>query len=189
MNRMIIATIAASLALQAIPAQSRSQECNAVNASDIQMFFDQWEKALATGDPKKVAVRYAPDAVLLSTLSERPRKNRAEIESYFVEFLKKKPRGTIVSRTIKIGCNEAFDVGLYTFQVNGAVSGERVAVKARFSLIYEVRNGRWVITHHHSSELPHQADDGFNLESMLRQAINQKDRCVVNFSQNKDLSE
>jgi uncharacterized protein (TIGR02246 family) len=179
-SAMLAAGLVAASAIQS--AAARDAHCAPINQRDVAMFFEQWDQALATGDPKKVVARYAKDAVLLPTLSEMPRKNHAEIADYFVEFLKKHPRGTIDSRTIRIGCNEAFDAGLYTFMVDGPNAGERVPVKARFSFIYEMRGGRWMITHHHSSALPHHADGGFDLQAAIRKASFEKDRCVLHLT-------
>jgi uncharacterized protein (TIGR02246 family) len=153
---MCLRPVATALIVMAAftPAHARSLDCASINQSSVAMFFDGWNAALATLDPKTVADRYAPDAVLLPTLSPVPRTDTAGIEDYFTGFLKKHPSGRIDSRTIRLGCNEAFDAGLYTFTVDGPNPGERVPVKARFTFIYEVRNGRWLITHHHSSRLP-----------------------------------
>ncbi|WP_382020322.1 hypothetical protein [Streptomyces mirabilis] len=45
----------------------------------IAALFDGWNAALKTGDPEKVADRYASDAVLLPTVSNRIRDTHAEI--------------------------------------------------------------------------------------------------------------
>ncbi len=153
-SRSTMLCVATLLAAWPGGASARDAHCKPIGARSVQHFFEQWDEALASGDPRKVADRYAPDAVLLPTLSDVPRTERTGIEDYFRDFLRKHPRGTIDSRTIRIGCNEAFDVGTYTFMVDGPGAGERVPVKARFSFVYEVRGGRWVITHHHSSLQP-----------------------------------
>ena len=62
---------------------------------EIAALFDQWNTALATGDPEKVADLYAPNAVLLPTLSNQIRTNRTEIVEYFTHFLESKLQGKI----------------------------------------------------------------------------------------------
>jgi len=65
-----------------------------------------------------------------------------------VDFLQKHPQGTIDSRTIKLGCNTATDMGIYTFKLkDGNTSKE---VQARYTFQYAFENGKWVIEHHHS---------------------------------------
>jgi hypothetical protein len=66
------------------------------------------------------------------------------------------PKGVINSRTIHTGCNDAFDVGIYTFTVKGP-DGKITEVPARYSFIYEFRDGKWQIAHHHSSAMPEKA--------------------------------
>ncbi len=114
--------------------------------------FERWNDALKTGDPDKVTACYAEDAVLLPTVSNVPRTNHAEIRDYFVHFLAKKPQGTINQRNVKFGCNKITDAGIYTFRV---VDGDQVMeVPARYTFVYENRNGKWLIVHHHSSKMP-----------------------------------
>ncbi|WP_329104713.1 SgcJ/EcaC family oxidoreductase [Micromonospora sp. NBC_01699] len=128
-----------------IPAQPTEQQ--------IRDLFKGWDEALATGDPARVADRYAPDAVLLPTVSNEVRKTPAGIVDYFDHFLEKKPRGTIKDSTVKIlGDRDAIDTGVYEFTVTeGGVAGK---VEARYTFVYELRDGKWLIVNHHSSQMP-----------------------------------
>jgi uncharacterized protein (TIGR02246 family) len=45
--------------------------------------FDRWNSALQTGDPEKVASLYAPDGVLLPTVSNKVRPDHATKVDYF----------------------------------------------------------------------------------------------------------
>lgn len=123
--------------------------CQKVDEKTIAGLFDRWNQSLATLDPTKVTANYAPDGVLLPTVSNQMRTNHQEIQSYFVDFLKKEPQGVIDQRKIKIGCNKATDAGVYTFTFKG---GQKV--QARYSYVYEWRDGKWLIAHHHSSAMP-----------------------------------
>ena len=135
------------------PAQS-TMTCAPVTQQEIAALFDRWNASLAMHDADKVTANYAPDAVLLPTVSNRPRTSTSDIKDYFMHFLERNPQGTIDSRTIRIGCNMASDVGTYTFKLSGSTPGTTEVVKARYSFIYELRNGKWVIVHHHSSAMP-----------------------------------
>jgi len=123
--------------------------CKATNEQQVAALFDRWNASLGTLDPDKVVANYASDGVLLATVSDKPRTNPAEIRDYFVKFLKSGPQGKIDSRTIKIGCNIAQDVGTYTFTLK---DGKKV--HARYTYVYEWENGSWLIAHHHSSAMP-----------------------------------
>jgi uncharacterized protein (TIGR02246 family) len=121
--------------------------------ADIKKLFDDWNTALGTLDPAKVADLYAPDAILLPTVSDKVRKTRADIIDYFKHFLELKPKGEIKERTIKIiGNNVAIDTGIYEFTITE--NGETKKVKARYTFVYEFKDGKWKIVNHHSSKMP-----------------------------------
>lgn len=132
------------------------QKCTNATETDIAALFDKWNAALGTRDPDTVADRYAPDSVLLSTLSNKPRTDRAGKLEYFEDFLTKKPVGTINSRTITIGCDTAVDAGTYTFALTDKKTGAVANVPARYTYTYAPvgKNGEWLITSHHSSGMP-----------------------------------
>lgn len=123
----------------------------AANESDeeIAALFDRWNESLATGDPAKVVENYAPDSVLLPTVSNKVRFSPAEKEDYFAHFLEKKPVGTIDDRWIEADCNTATDSGLYTFKYEDGTE-----TKARYTFTYRWDGKQWLITSHHSSAMP-----------------------------------
>ena len=140
----VLATITFSSSALALDAQ-----CASTDEAAVASLFDRWNNSLKTLDSDKVVANYADDAVLLPTVSNKPRTNHEEIKDYFNSFLKKEPSGVIDKRIIKIGCNVAQDVGVYTFTFKG---GQKV--QARYTYVYEYENGNWLIAHHHSSVMP-----------------------------------
>jgi len=146
----------AMLAVMAWPSEawSRATRCAAVTPTQIAALFVRWNAALRTLDPDKVIQTYAPDAILLPTVENGPLIGREAIRGYFVHFVEKHPDGAIDTRTIRIGCNVAFDTGLYTFTVDGDQPGTRVKLPARYTYIYQLKGDRWLIAHHHSSARP-----------------------------------
>ena len=126
-----------------------TQTCAVTDEKTIASFFDRWNASLKTLDPSRVVANYTADAVLLATVQNQPRLTQENRLNYFTKFLKSTPEGTINSRTIKIGCNTASDVGTYTFKLK---DGSLVA--ARYSYIYAYQNGEWLMSHHHSSAMP-----------------------------------
>ena len=146
---IVVMTAATTLPVQA----EDTMTCTKTSAQEIAALFDRWNAALATLDPDKVVALYAPEAVLLPTVSNKPRTTHEGIRDYFVHFLEKKPQGTIDLRIIKIGCNVASDTGLYTFTLHDT-KGKAKKVSARYSYVYEYLNGQWLIEHHHSSAMP-----------------------------------
>jgi uncharacterized protein (TIGR02246 family) len=116
----------------------------------VRNLFNLWNDALATGDSSIVADRYATGAVLLPTVSDEARYDSAAIKGYFDKFLLKKPQGKILEGKVMIGTNWAQDAGIYEFTMG--VDGSKV--KGRYSFIYVLENGKWKISHHHSSVMP-----------------------------------
>ncbi|MCO7515117.1 DUF4440 domain-containing protein [Pseudomonas guariconensis] len=112
----------------------------------------RWAATVASRDVDKVLALYAPDAILVPTLSNEVRdcddSRRNYFESFFaneglvcdIRFFKKR-----VSRklgTVVVG-------GQYTFVFREA--GEQRIVPARFLFTFERIEQQWLITGHHSS--------------------------------------
>ena len=135
----------------------RAMQCAPVSVAAIEQQFVRFNQAWATKNPDTVTNLFGNDAVLLATVSNRPRTDRAGIRDYFVSFLKNSPVGQIDSSTIDLGCNKATRVGTWTVNLTDPNSGATTPVKARYSFIYAYENGRWVIDHLHSSMMPEKA--------------------------------
>ncbi|MEU4463537.1 SgcJ/EcaC family oxidoreductase [Streptomyces sp. NPDC024017] len=127
-----------------------------VTKAQVLGLFDNWNAALQTGDPKKVADLYAKDAVLLPTVSNQVRTDRAEIVDYFEHFLRNKPFGTKVESVVNVlDRDTVIDTGVYEFELTDHDTGAKSTVKARYTYAYEKQpNGKWLIVNHHSSKMP-----------------------------------
>lgn len=141
--------LTAVLLVTAGAALARSESCQSIDEKTVASLFDRWNASLRTLDPAKVTANYARDSVLLPTVSNKPRTNHAEISDYFVKFLEKAPEGKINKRFVKLGCNTAKDMGIYTFTFK---DGSKVS--ARYTYVYKFHDGEWLISHHHSSAMP-----------------------------------
>lgn len=131
----------------------RRQSCTPVTAAQVEAQFAAFNTAWATRDPDRVTALFARDAVLLPTVSNRPRTDHASIRDYFVTFLRGAPVGTIDSSTVNLGCNMAARMGTWTVNIADA-QGVRSNVRARYTFIYRHEGGRWMISHLHSSMMP-----------------------------------
>lgn len=118
----------------------------------IAQLLTRWNHAVQTEDPDNVVALYAPDAVLLPTVSAKVRHNHEEIRDYFVHFLSKKPMGTVIEQNIRLFGDIAVNSGLYNFRLFKA--GATTAAAARFSFVYRRSDSQWLIIEHHSSLLP-----------------------------------
>lgn len=135
-------------------ADGKSVQCAPVDEATIRAQFDRVNAAWATRDPAKVEALFAPDAVLLPTLSAEERTTPAAIHAYFVDFLKKAPVGQIDTSTVRIGCNMAARMGNWSITLTDPKTGEKSVAKARYTFIYIYERGHWMIAHLHSSLRP-----------------------------------
>jgi len=131
---------------------ARSTAEKDITEVEVRALFSLWNNALATGDSRLVASRYAvkTGAVLLPTVSDVPRNDFDGIKDYFDAFLLKEPQGEIIEGDIRIGDGWAQDCGIYEFTLGA--TGDKV--KGRYSFIYVYEGNQWKISHHHSSVMP-----------------------------------
>ena len=121
----------------------------------IRRLFDRWNAAVLTEDPEKVADLYAPDAVLLPTLSPEIRTTHAGIVDYMEGFLAKHPSGEELRSVVKVlDPRTAIDTGAYRFTFHNADGTTSSTADARYTFVYEKRHGEWLIINHHSSLMP-----------------------------------
>ena len=120
-----------------------------MSKENITSLFDEWNNALLTGEPKKVAALYESNGILLPTVSNKVRHNHEEIEDYFVHFLAKGPEGKINEANVRTFGDLAINSGVYTFSFKDGSSAQ-----ARFTFVYRWNGQRWMIVEHHSSVMP-----------------------------------
>ena len=66
----------------------KTVELPTLENSAVQDLFYLWNDALKTLEPEIVASRYAEQAILLPTVSDTPRTDKAGLVDYFTSFLK-----------------------------------------------------------------------------------------------------
>lgn len=149
----VAAALAGCASTQVAPLQvasAQTESCKATSKAEIAALFDRWNQSLQTGDAPKVVANYAQQSILLPTVSNQPRLTPAEKLDYFQHFLENRPSGKIDMSVIEIGCNTAWDAGLYTFTF--AKTG--ASVSGRYTYTYRWNGSQWLITSHHSSAMP-----------------------------------
>ncbi|MCJ8509532.1 SgcJ/EcaC family oxidoreductase [Rhizobium lemnae] len=135
-------------------AQAKSVSCPDTTPAQIEALFTEFNNAWATKDPAKVTSLFTKEPVLLATVSNKPRTTPAEVNDYFVGFLKSSPVGKIDTSTVEIDCNTASRLGTWTVTLTDAKTGAKTDVKARYSFLYRYEDGAWKIDHLHSSMMP-----------------------------------
>jgi len=116
---------------------------------EFEVLFDEWNQALQTGDPAKVAAFYTSDGLLLPTMSSKLRHNNEEIKDYFEQFLKSGPVGTLVESNIRSFGEVSINSGLYSFSFKDGSNK-----LFRYTFVYRWNGKRWMIADHHSSRIP-----------------------------------
>ncbi|GAC1038013.1 hypothetical protein thsps117_27710 [Pseudomonas sp. No.117] len=134
-----------------IPGPSRSNE-EIASLAGAKAALHTWAATVATRDVEAILALYAPDAILVPTLSNEVRDSEDSRREYFRNFLANegivcdvlifKKRVSSKLSTVVVG-------GLYVFHYR---EGDRaISVPARFLFTFEQIDGRWLITGHHSS--------------------------------------
>ncbi len=121
--------------------------------NQIMGLFDRWNAALQTGDVEQVAACYAPEAVLLPTVSNQVRSDPNGIRDYFRHFLTLHPVGRLNQSHVRCHGEIAINSGIYTFTLDGE-NGQRIDVPARYTFVYRRDGDDWLIVEHHSSRMP-----------------------------------
>ncbi len=119
----------------------------------IAELFEEWNKAVESGDPDRVTSMYAFNGILLPTVSNKVRHNHEEIRDYFVHFLAKNPSGQIDESNIRVYNDIAINSGVYTFTFSPD-GQEPFSAQARFTYVYQWFGDHWLIVEHHSSLMP-----------------------------------
>jgi len=120
---------------------------------DVATATKAWADAFNSRDPEKVLVLYDPEAVLWGTVSPTLRDTPDAIRDYF-KGMPNQPQARIElgEQHIRVYGETAINTGLYV--VSNVRDGQPVTTPARFSFVYRLRDGRWMIVDHHSSAVP-----------------------------------
>jgi len=119
-------------------------------AEEANGLVDRWSAAYSSNDRDALVKLYAPDAILLGTVSPVISEGTEAITKYFGP-----PSGNTNTigerRTIVLGDNAVLITGFYEF--TRMKDGQPVPGPSRFTMLITKRDGEWRIAHHHSS--PH----------------------------------
>jgi len=120
---------------------------------DVAAATRAWAAAYDSRDPKQAIALYDAEAVFWGTLSPTIRDNPEAILAYFKSMpATPHSRVKLGEQHIRVYGDIAINTGYYTFNV--LRDGKRVGIPARFSFVYRLRDGRWMIVDHHSSRMP-----------------------------------
>lgn len=115
----------------------------------------RWAKAIDSNQVQKVVNLYAPDAVLLATVENKPITTQEGRSAYFTQFFNTYKNAHVTytgDKHIQVHNDSASSSGLYTF--SGTKDGKAIEVPARYTFIYRATANGCELIKHHSSQLP-----------------------------------
>lgn len=122
---------------------------------DVENVIDRWAAAFATLDGARSVAVYADDARLWGTIAQEPNVGHAAIRAYFDSGRQRaKARHVVIGdHATRVYGTTAVSSGRYDFH-SVLHDGASTVRRARFSMTFVQRDGRWQIVDHHSSEVP-----------------------------------
>ena len=148
--------LVASLILLVLAACGTAGEIGSDGAArnrDIVEATAAWVAAYNSRDPSRISAQYDSEAVFWGTSSPTIRATPAAIADYFKNAAKSpESRVTVTDQFVRVVGDMAVNTGAYTF--TAVRDGKTVSTPARFTLVFQNRNGRWFIASHHSSRVP-----------------------------------
>jgi len=151
MQRFIIPLVVALLSACTFTGDIRS---DVEGKRDVATATAAWVAAYDSRDPARIAAMYEPDAVFWGTTSKIIRTDPVTILDYFKD-VGKRPDGRVTiaePQQIQIFGDVSINSGSYTF--TDLADGKPVAIPARYTFVFQRRNGQWRIVEHHSSRVP-----------------------------------
>jgi len=118
--------------------------------------LSRWVKAVQTANVDNIMKFYDDNAIMVSTFADAPMVGRSAIVDYY--------KLVVVNPDIKVEVtdshsrtfgNVAVITGLYTLSYTE--EGEPVVIHSRFSFVYVLEGGKWLIVDHHASRVPSEA--------------------------------
>ncbi|MDX1902338.1 MAG: DUF4440 domain-containing protein [Gammaproteobacteria bacterium] len=127
------------------------------DANAVQQAYFAWCKTMGTakGDAEKIVKFYAPNALLLPTLSPEILKNEnGGLNAYFAALTARDQFKCTPQKLItQLYGSLAINSGTYTFSYVDQ-NHHLQKVPSRFTFVYEKTGTQWQIVNHHSSVLP-----------------------------------
>ncbi len=129
----------------------------ASSEKEVQQAYYNWCSSIekAKGKAEEMVQYYAPDAILLPTLSSDILINKHQgLNAYFTQLTSYKNIKCETQRLITrfYGDFVAVNAGFYSFSFLNA--GKPKKLLSRFTFVYEKYNSQWLIVSHHSSVKP-----------------------------------
>ncbi len=146
-RNLFVVLLLAATAIYAKPSDAAS------NTPDVAAALTEWQQAVESGKLETIMKLYDKNAMMISTFGQAPFTKRKEIEDYFKLVLANEGvKVDILESHPRVFGNFAINDGRY--ELSYTQEGEQISVPARFTFVYELENGKWVIVDQHASRMP-----------------------------------
>lgn len=143
---ILACAVLAGAMLSTAPAQADDR-------ADVEAATGKWIDAFNRKSVSGIVALYATDAVLFGTSSPVLRDSPGLVQEYFKDLPALGDAViTVEEHRVQVLGDIAISTGFYTR--SSRQNGGTVRNPARFSFVYQKRNGQWLIVNHHSSALP-----------------------------------
>lgn len=142
--------------LLAFPAFARAAAPSGA-APQVENAILEWKTAVESGNAQAIADLYDKNAIMISTFVQMPITRHGDLLAYYKKVVANPDVHVEIEETHprQFG-NMAVNTGRYTLSYTQ--EGEEVSTPARFSFVYQLQNGKWIIVDHHSSRVPTPTD-------------------------------
>ncbi len=122
--------------------------------NEVENSFKKWQESIDSEIPENIVKLYDKNSVLLATLAPEPLISNEAKQEYFKNLVKRENLDVKVNKEfIEVLDNNTASVsGIYTFSFTE--NGKKIELPARYSFVYEKKDGDWKIITHHSSVVP-----------------------------------
>jgi uncharacterized protein (TIGR02246 family) len=122
-------------------------------AEDASALIDRWAAAFNSNDVDALVKLYAPDAILLSSVSPSIHEGTAAISEYYAKVRGSGGKVEISERRMTV-LSDVVVVGTGLYEFTGMRDGKPMTNPARFTMVLVKRGADWMIANHHSSQRP-----------------------------------
>jgi uncharacterized protein (TIGR02246 family) len=131
--------------------------CAKIEKADVIALFDRWNAALSLSSVDAMASLYASDAIMTVPGRAAAYQGADAIRAHLKTNRFAPREARVEQRIVSLSCNAAVDAGTVRIVPHGAPENTSAAPQ-QFRFVYEFRNGRWQIVHHHMAPPPDTAN-------------------------------
>jgi uncharacterized protein (TIGR02246 family) len=122
---------------------------------DAYRAVEQWAAAFNAHDLDKIVAAYAPNALVLGTLSPGLASDASALRAYFKRSVEAKSEVKLGEHSAVVTSPDAVTfAGFYEFSRPGKDGAPPKVNPARYTFVMVKQSGQWKIIHHHSSPRP-----------------------------------